>query len=453
MIKKRISLLGAAILMGAASLTMAEISAEQAARLGQDLTPVGAEKAGNADGTIPEWTGGLTESLPGWPNEDNYRPNPYADDEIQFTITAENMDQYADRLPEAAKAMFSAYPNEFRMNVYPSRRTAAYPQWYYDAIKANATTARLINDGNGLEGVWGSIPFPIPQNGNEVIWNHMLRFQAVSRTANMRENIIYANGSRLDYLRTNVVDYVFYNPEPTDEQIAAGDTMKYSHTTIEPSRDAGDGLLAIENIDPVKNPRKAWQYDPGERRVRRAPNLVFDTPDLAINTIDDFDIFSGSPEKYDWKLIGKREMYVPYNNNEINSPRRKLMETTPPNFLDAEALRYELHRVWVVEATVAEGKRHIYGKRVFYIDEDTWNILASDKYDNSGELWRVAFSYPVVAPEVPTTAGAAYVHVDLKKNGYYLAFNTLESSSGWDYTQPQQDAKFFTPAALRRRGR
>ena len=112
-----------------------------------------------------------------------------------------------------------------------------------------------------------------------------------------------------------------------------------------------------------------------------------------------------------------------------------------------------MHRVWIVEATVAKGKRHIYAKRVFYIDEDSWNILVSDKYDNSGELWRVAFGYPVVASEIPTFAGAAYVHVDLKKNGYYFALNTLESKSGWDFTQAQQDAKFFTPAALRRRGK
>ena len=453
MIKKSICLIGSLALVGATSAALAEISAEEAARLGQDLTPVGAQMAGNADGTIPAWTGGITEPLPGWPNEDNYRPNPHADDEILFTITAENVDQYADKLPEASKAMLNAYPQDFRMHVYPSRRTAAYPQRYYDAIKTNATTARLINDGNGVSGVWGSIPFPIPQNGNEAIWNHMLRFQAVSRIANMRENIIYGNGSRLDYLRTNVVDYTFYAPEPTEEQKAAGDTLKYSHTTIEPSRDSGDGLLAIENIDPVKSPRKAWQYDPGERRVRRAPNLSFDTPDLALNTIDDYDIFSGSPEKYDWKLVGKKEMYIPYNNNEANSPRRKLKESTPPNFLDSDMLRYELHRVWVVEATLAEGKRHIYAKRVFYIDEDTWNIMVSDKYDNSGSLWRVAFSYPVVAPDVPTTAGASYVHVDLKKNGYYYALNTLETKSGWDYTQPQKDPKFFTPAALRRRGK
>ena len=453
MIKKSICLIGSLALVGATSAALAEISADEAARLGQDLTPVGAQMAGNADGTIPAWTGGITEPLPGWPNDDNYRPNPHADDEILFTITAENVDQYADKLPEASKAMLKAYPDSYKMHVYPSRRTAAYPQWYYDATKTNATTARLINDGNGVSGVWGSIPFPIPQNGNEAIWNHMLRFQAVSRIANMRENIIYANGSRLDYLRTNVVDYTFYAPEPTAEQKAAGDTLKYSHTTIEPSRDSGDGLLAIENIDPVKSPRKAWQYDPGERRVRRAPNLSFDTPDLALNTIDDYDIFSGSPEKYDWKLVGKKEMYIPYNNNEANSPRRELKASTPPNFLDSDMLRYELHRVWVVEATLAEGKRHIYAKRVFYIDEDTWNIMVSDKYDNSGSLWRVAFSYPVVAPDVPTTAGASYVHVDLKKNGYYYALNTLETKSGWDYTQPQKDPKFFTPAALRRRGK
>ena len=452
MLKKIITLTCSLALLGAAGTTLAALSAEDAERLGNELTPVGAEKAGNADGTIPEWTGGLSAGLPGWPNEDNYRPNPHADDEVLFTITADNVAQYAEQLPEAAKAMLTAYPEAFKMNVYPSRRTAAFPQWYYDAIKQNSTTATLINDGNGVEGVWGSIPFPIPENGNEVIWNHMLRLQGIHRYGTYRENIVYANGSRLDYLRDNQVHYPFYDPNATEDDKASGITLKYSHTTREPARDAGDGLLAIENIDPVKSPRKAWQYDPGERRVRRAPNLAFDTPDLAINTIDDYDVFSGSPERYDWKLVGKKEMYVPYNNNEASSPRRDLAETTPAGFIAPEVLRYELHRVWVVEATLKEGKRHLYARRVFYIDEDTWNILVTDKYDNSGQLWRVAFAYPLVAAEIPLTGGGSYIHVDLKKDGYYWALSTI-GIKGWDLEVPPPPAKFFTPAQLRSRGR
>ena len=451
MLKKMITLASCVALLGAATTASAAISAAEADRLGKDLTPLGAEKAGNADGSIPAWTGGLTGPLPGWPNEDNYRPNPYADDKVQFTITAQNMDQYADKLPEAANAMLKAYPNTFKMNVYPSKRTAAFPQWYYDAIKKNATTSNLVNDGNGVEGVWGSVPFPIPATGNEVIWNHLLRFQGVYRVAPVWENIVYANGSRQDILSDNQVHYPYYDQAIAKEK-AEGAYFKFNLTTHEPARNAGEGTLAHENIDPVKHPRKAWLYDPGERRVRRAPNLAFDTPDRPLNVIDDYDIFSGSPEKYDWKLVGKKEMYVPYNNNEVSSPRRGLKESTPPEFIDAELLRYELHRVWVVEANLKDDKRHMYAKRVFYIDEDTWCILVSDKYDGSGNLWRVAFGYPLVAPEYPVTGGGSYVHVDLKKNGYYYAGGSLETK-GWDLEQQSPAAKFFTPAALRRRGR
>jgi hypothetical protein len=145
-------------------------------------------------------------------------------------------------------------------------------------------------------------------------------------------------------------------------------------------------------------------------------------------------------------------MYVPYNNNEASSPRRDLAETTPAGFIAPEVLRYELHRVWVVEATLKEGKRHLYARRVFYIDEDTWNILVTDKYDNSGQLWRVAFAYPLVAAEIPLTGGGSYIHVDLKKDGYYWALSTI-GIKGWDLEVSPPPAKFFTPAQLRSRGR
>jgi len=437
--------------MATSTVAIASISADEVARLGKDLTPVGAEKAANDDGTIPEWTGGLTGALPEWPNKDNYRPNPYADDKTLFTITEQNIDQYADKLPEAAKAMLKAYPDQFKMNIYPTRRTAAFPQWYYDAIKENATTAKLINDGNGVEAVWGSIPFPIPQNGSEVIWNHMLRFQGKYRFAPMWETTVYSNGTRLDKLADNQVHHTFYDENEVKAK-EEGTIIKFNLTVTEPARDSGEGLLAHENINPADKPRKAWQYDPGERRVRRAPNLAFDTPDEPLNTIDDYDVFSGSPERYDWKLVGKKEMYVPYNNNEANSPRRDLKESTPTGFLNADMLRYELHRVWIVEATVKADKRHLYAKRVFYIDEDSWCILACDKYDGSGQLWRVTFAYPLVAPEYPVTGGGSYVHVDLKANGYYFGIHTL-GEKGWDLTQEPPSASFYTPAALRRRGR
>ena len=454
MFKKSILYAAVAVMAFSAGSTFAEISPADVKRLQADLTPVGAERAGNADGTIPEWTGGLSGAFPGWPNKDNHRPNPHADDKVQFTITAGNMDQYAGKLPEAAKAMFKAYPDTFKMNVYPTRRTAAYPQAFYDAIARDAVTAKLIRGGDAVEGVWGAIPFPIPKNGHEVIWNHLLRYNGVYREASVGENLVYTNGSSLQYDFKLDIHHTFHDPNVSDKDRKAGVLWKYSSTMSKPARDAGEGILAMDNINFADNPRKAWIYDPGERRVRRAPNMGFDTPDRALNVFDDYELYSGSPERYDFKLIGKKEMYIPYNNNEINSPRHDVNTALTPGFINADLLRYELHRVWVVEATVKDGHRHVYAKRRFYVDEDTWNIMVTDKYDGNGNLWRVGFSYPVVASEMPLTGGGSYVHVDLKKNGYYLAFTSLgKGRKGTDFSQTPPKASYYTAGALRRRGR
>ena len=452
--RKQITNLAVVAALGlAASPVFAAISAEEAAKLGgSDLTPVGAERAGNADGTIPAWEGGITEAFPGWQSPDGDRPNPYADEQPLFTITAENMAQYADKLPDAAQAMLKAYPDFFKMNVYPTHRSAAYPQWYYDNIKKNATSAELIDDGNGLANTRASIPFPIPKNGREVVWNHIVRFQGVVKQIDeVNEIVRFSNGKTLHWIGNNTINFPFYDPNSSEEEAQV--YLKYNYTGAKPASDAGSGTLAYDDIRPGINPRKAWTYDPGERRVRRAPNLAFDTPDRPINVVDDYDVFSGSPERYQFKLIGKQEMYVPYNNNDLNSNKRTVDEVFPVPYINSDLIRYELHRVWVVEATVAEGKRHVYAKRTMYIDEDTWTILASGKYDKNGNLWRVSFFYPVTAPEVPITAGGFYTIHDLKKNASYYYLSVVGNNSSYNFLDEPKPASFFTPAAVRRRGR
>lgn len=434
------------------SFANAAITPEQVERLSKDLTPFGAERAGNASGTIPAWTGGLTEALPGWPNANNDRPNPYADDKVLFTITADNIEQHAAMLTDGTKAMLKAYPEKFKMNVYQTRRTAAYPKSVYKAINENATTAMLAKNGNAVEGVWGAIPFPIPENGNEAIWNHLLRYQGSYREATVNENIVYDSGQRLDWVGDNKSHNPFYDENASADDRKNGVIFKFSLTLSAPARDAGEGYLAIDKLDMAENPRKAWTYDPGERRVRRAPNLAFDTPDRPINVIDDYELFSGSPERYDWKLIGKKEIYVPYNNNKVNSPNVALKDLTTPGYLNSDMLRYELHRVWVVEATVKDGERHLYSKRTHYIDEDTWTILANDKYDGNGDLWRVGFYYPVVATEIPLTGAGMFTQTDLKKGGYYM-LNGTSDGKGWSFNSKSPKPSFYTSSALRRRGR
>ncbi|MCU7891951.1 MAG: DUF1329 domain-containing protein [Candidatus Thiodiazotropha sp. (ex Ustalcina ferruginea)] len=167
---------------------------------------------------------------------------------------------------------------------------------------------------------------------------------------------------------------------------------------------------------------------------------------------DDWDLFKGSPEKYDFKLIGKREMYIPYNNNKINSPSIDREAVFAPGYIDPDLLRYELHRVWVVEANVKEGVRHLYAKRRFYVDEDNWTIMAADKYDGAENLWRGAFYYPVVASEIPVSTYGVSAHIDLKTNGYYVANHSAETK-GWVYNLKPRPVSYYTASALRRRGR
>ena len=143
-----------------------------------------------------------------------------------------------------------------------------------------------------------------------------------------------------------------------------------------PARLAGGILLVHETLDQVKKPRDAWLYNPGQRRVRRAPQVAYDNPGTAadnMRTTDQLDMFNGAPDRYDWKLVGKREIYVPYNSYRLQDPKLKYKDIITPLHINPDHLRYELHRVWVVEATLQTGERHIYKKRVFYIDEDSWS--------------------------------------------------------------------------------
>src|SRR5215470_13289863 len=178
------------------STAFAAVSEKEAARLGVDLTPLGGEKAGNADGTIPPWTGGLRSpadaGFPNYRSPDHY-PDPFANDKPLFTITSANISQYAPKLSEGQKALFKAYP-DYKMIVYPTHRSGASPEHVYEATKRNATTAKLVPDGNGFTGALGGTPFPIPQNGLEVYWNHVTRWRGLAAGLQVGQAPMTASG-------------------------------------------------------------------------------------------------------------------------------------------------------------------------------------------------------------------------------------------------------------------
>jgi hypothetical protein len=428
----------------------AELTSEEIARLGADLTPLGAEKAGNDEGTIPAWDGGIKTPPAGY-EPGMHHPDPFADDAVSFTITAANMSQYADKLTPGYKALLETYPS-FKMNVYPARRSASYPQRLYDMTKQIAGTAKLIENGYGVTGAINGIPFPIPKEGVEVIWNHLLRFRGgvASRTVGQAAP---TRGGRYTLVQFYDEFYLLYSIEGMTEADLNNKILMFKQEVTAPARLAGGILLVHETLNQVKEHRSAWLYNPGQRRVRRAPNVAYDNPGTAadgMRTSDQFDMFNGAVDRYDWELVGKKEMYVPYNSYKLHSDKVEVKEILTPLHINPELTRYELHRVWVVDATLRDGARHIYKRRTFYVDEDSWQIVAMDQYDNRDQLWRVSEGHAINYYDLPTYWTTLEVHIDLQA-GRYLAIG-LDNQNAMYKFGIDRTMEDYTPAALRRSG-
>jgi len=450
---KKLTLLASAVALVFSCNALAKLPADQVARLGQDLTPVGAEKAGNAAGTIPEWTGGIQAAPAGYKPGDHH-PNPFADDKVLFTISKANLDQYRQFLSPGQIALFDPYPDTFKMNVYPTRRSASFPQYFYDATKRIAAQAELVQGGNGLINAAIGIPFPIPSNGLEAIWNHIVRYRGVAASRNAGQAAPTAQGAYTIIGFDEQIMFKYSHPDATPEVLQSENILfRFKQSVTTPARLAGTALLIHETMDQVATPRQAWTYNTGQRRVRRAPNVAYDAPGTAsdgLRTTDDFDMFNGSPDRYNWELKGKQEMYIAYNDYKLHSKELKYADILMAGHINPEHVRYEKHRVWVVEATLKEGTRHVYGKRVFFIDEDSWQIHVADLYDNRGDLYRVAVAHGLNYYEVPTHWSTLEVYHDLNSRRY-IAIGLDNEDRMYDFSVTLSDND-FTPASLRREG-
>ncbi len=451
--KKACTLIFASALALGSVHSQAKVSAEEAAKLGGDtLTPVGAERAGNADGTIPPWEGGITEFPAGFTPGERL-VNPFADDEVLLTITAQNLDQYRDKLSPGQIALFERYPDTFKMPVYPTRRSANLPDSEYTLIKEGATETDLVEGGNGLVNFKAAVPFPIPQSGLEVIWNHIVRYRTPLGFKRRYTQIpVQTNGAFAPVLFEE--EAIFANRFPDNPY--PNRLFVFLQRILAPARLEGDVLLVHENINQVEEPRAAWVYNAGQRRVRRAPNVAYDGPGTAsdgLRTADDLDLFNGAPDRYNWELVGKREMYIPYNSFDLASGELSYDDIIQPGHMNPEHTRYELHRVWVVDSKLKDDARHIYARRTFYVDEDSWQIALIDHYDGRGELWRVKEGHPLMHYEERLTWLAAESLHDLVSRRYLvIGLNNEESGYPWDFDY-EGDFEDFTPAALRRAGR
>ncbi len=390
------------------------------------LTPLGAERAGNAAGTIPAWTGGLTAVPPGfnWDSTSEAPPDFFAADAMLYEVNASNMAQYAALLSDGVQALIQK--RGFSLQVYPTRRTASAPQAVYEATASGVGKAQPETGGYrfGFSGVTGGIPFPIPDSdpliaGAQVVWNHQLRWGGVYTTST---NAIYtvqdgqvtlATGSR------SQIYYPFYDPSVTPENYKGYYNMIRAEV-FAPSVSAGGELLAMTPNDSGRvGGEKAWQVLAGQGRVRQAPEVEYDTPSSYANGTANYDEtygFNGPMDRYDWRLLGKKEMLIPYNNN-------KLLHTDAAaahlqNFIDPAVVRWELHRVWVVEATLHPGERNVLARRRLYLDEDTWMAGIVDSWDGNNNLQRHTNLVNQAYPNLP---GVFYLNAfvyDVQSNNY-----------------------------------
>jgi hypothetical protein len=436
----KLHVLAAVALLATTASAYAGVSAAEAAALNNHLTPVGAERAGNKDGSIPAWDGGLKSgSQPG-----KLPADPYAGEKALLRINAANMAQYQDKLSEGTQALLKRFPS-YALSVYPTHRSAAFPQAIYDNTARNAVRAKLEPDGLTITGAYGGPPFPIPKTGSEVIWNHILHPRAHSVELGVRNFMGSADGKRVMTTRgdnNNQISY--YDPNGSLDKWD-GDALLARLVNTDPPFKAGEALVVRDRVD-AKDSRQAWQYLVGQKRVRRAPTVGYDTPDFVASGANFFDEvigFWGAPDRYDWKLVGKKELYIPYNTNGFFlTPEQEAFVPFHPN---PDKLRWELHRVWVLEATVKAGKRHVVPKRQLYIDEDTWGLALMDGFDAEGKLWRTSQVLPFVAPAVPMTAYDTAIVYNLQASTY----SCIQCAHGEYWRSVKgKPANFFTGDSL-----
>jgi len=426
----------------------AKVTEQEAARLKSELTPVGGEKAANADGTIPAWEGGLKTAPPCYKGEGSRYCDPFPEDQPQFTITPQNLAQYAEKLSEGQKAMFKKFPS-YKMPVFATRRTAAYPDTIYEATYKNALNADLGGNGEALVNAVQGVPFPIPKTGHEPVWNHKVRYRGVSvRRMNNQAATTTEGNYNLVKLREDVL---FTYAQPNATPTSLNNVIIYFLQVVEqPPRLAGTVTLVHETMDQVKEPRRAWQYNPGQRRIRRAPNVGYDNPGTAadgLRTNDQTDTFNGAMDRYTWKIVGKKEMYIPYNSYKVHSDQYKVKDIVKKGHINQDLARYELHRVWVVEGQLKPGTNHIYAKRVFYIDEDTWQIALVDIYDQRGQLWRWQEAHTAMAYDKPYPAPVLETIYDLLNNRYLAQAMNNEDKEN---EEKEFKVSYFEPSAVQK---
>jgi len=429
----------------AASLRPAEAkTAADPALLTTTLTPFGSERAGNADGSVPAWTGGMA-SAPLPPDQD-VNIQIFTDEKPLYTVSSSNMAQYQDMISPGTQALMQ---KGMTLNVFQTHRTMAAPQYVLDNIAKNVTRAKLDPRGGrlGFSGAFGGKPFPIIDTsdpyvaGAQLIWNHLVSWPgAYSIVEKFSPGFVVANDRMiLTNAAKNTYLYPYYDPNGSPETFD-GYFLKIHPYNLAPAAAMGQEYVIWQSTNVLEKPDITWGLVNGQGRVRKEPDEAYDTPNSETNGItnlDDATGFLGSPQRYDWNLIGKKEMLIPYNNNAMHFAQAQ--DLVQPGFPNPTFIRWEKHRVWMVEATLHPGERNVTARRVIWCDEDTGAITLADCYDSDGDLYKTIATFNRVIPSAPGVIAGAYVAVNLRSGDY--------TYTGGISTGDRTDPEYYTQQA------
>lgn len=428
----------------------------EAAKLGKELTPVGAEKGANKDGSIPAWQGTEAPNA-GWSyGKSRAEFWKHHDDKALYSIDASNVDKYAEKL-SPGQIQLLKQSKGYKMEVYPSRRTCGNPDFVVDNTKKNATSAKLGPDGWSLkEATVPGVPFPIPKSGTEVMWNAKMKYAGVGFEFPTLYTALSPRQGASEWIdATSTQTYFFPWGKKGSTQLSSLPPVEYFtfFSYKSPTALAGQSLAITNFIDKTN---EVFYYFPGQRRVRRMPTYAYDAPQIGFEnqyTMDEPRMFNGTIERFDWKLVGKKELIVGYNAFGMYDPKANFHDVAKSEGLSSANRRYETHRVWVVEATVKPGVRHVAPKRTFYIDEDSWAIVVAEDYDAQGKLWKVREGFVIPVYETGSCDNPAFVQHNLIDNRYLVDQSSLGGGKDMRWFVEASDPKlkegFYTSENLR----
>lgn len=412
------------------------------------LTTIGAEKSGNRDGSIPPWTGGITTPPAGYTPGD-WHPDPFPNDQILMVIDQSNAAQLADKLSDGHRAMMKKYPATYQLNIYPTQRSASHPQSTLDYTLKYSGKARIIDDGKGVSGIVQGIPFPHPENGQQAIWNARLCYKAGGYSGYFAQAVTTSSGAYEFSIWKHEIEYMYSDHRTTLENFDNVKTRGLLYT-LRPAKNAGGIFLYHRFLNTSAEEERNWSYSAGKRRVKRSTPNPRDLPmgrSDGIHISDQSGMWRGPITSFNWTLLGKQEMYIPYNAYQLHSGDITVDDIVKPQHINQALARYELHRVWVVEARLKEGQSHHYKKRRYYLDEDSWRIVLAEHYNEAGAVERFSEAHNINYYEIPVVFSTLETYYKLDTDRYYVS-NLDNQYSPFDFSFDQK-ASYYSPGRLK----